>query len=102
MARILCESGSVYETLRRSNPLQNGKADTTWANLRRKNGHEEPYNVKYWAIGNECWVSLSIASKALPFAYSECLRAHGKLVKCQLKIVRLGHLSFSLVDSEVK
>ncbi|RVX65863.1 putative alpha-L-arabinofuranosidase C [Exophiala mesophila] len=33
----------------------NGKLDTYYANLRRNNGHEEPYNVKYWALGNEMW-----------------------------------------------
>lgn len=33
----------------------NGTKDTYYANLRRKNGHEEPYNVKYWALGNETW-----------------------------------------------
>lgn len=33
----------------------NGERDTYWANLRRANGHEEPYNVKYWALGNEVW-----------------------------------------------
>jgi alpha-L-arabinofuranosidase len=26
---------------------------TYWANERRKNGRDEPYNVKYWALGNE-------------------------------------------------
>jgi alpha-N-arabinofuranosidase len=31
----------------------NGKNHTYWADLRRKNGHEQPYNVKYWALGNE-------------------------------------------------
>ncbi|KAG6878359.1 hypothetical protein C0992_008255 [Termitomyces sp. T32_za158] len=30
----------------------NSSANTYWANLRRKNGHEEPYNVKYWSLGN--------------------------------------------------
>ena len=25
------------------------------ADLRRKNGHEEPWNVRYWGIGNEAW-----------------------------------------------
>lgn len=35
----------------------NGTKNTYYANLRRKNGREEPYNVKYWALGNE--VSLS-------------------------------------------
>ncbi|KAJ5131873.1 alpha-L-arabinofuranosidase C [Penicillium atrosanguineum] len=33
----------------------NGTGNTYYANLRRKNGHEEPYNVKYWALGNETW-----------------------------------------------
>ncbi|KAK5046626.1 hypothetical protein LTR84_007387 [Exophiala bonariae] len=33
----------------------NGTRDTYYANLRRKNGHEEPYKVKYWALGNEMW-----------------------------------------------
>ena len=31
----------------------NGKEDTYYANLRRQNGHEEPYGVKYWGLGNE-------------------------------------------------
>ncbi|KAF2724008.1 glycoside hydrolase family 51 protein [Polychaeton citri CBS 116435] len=33
----------------------NSSKDTFYANLRRQNGREQPYNVKYWAIGNECW-----------------------------------------------
>ncbi|KAJ5660050.1 alpha-L-arabinofuranosidase C [Penicillium longicatenatum] len=33
----------------------NGTGNTYYANLRRKNGREEPYNVKYWALGNETW-----------------------------------------------
>ncbi len=31
----------------------NGTHDTRYAELRRKNGHSEPYGVKYWTIGNE-------------------------------------------------
>ncbi|KAF2196576.1 glycoside hydrolase [Delitschia confertaspora ATCC 74209] len=33
----------------------NSRQNTYYANLRRKNGREEPYNVKYWALGNEMW-----------------------------------------------
>ncbi|KAI5294161.1 hypothetical protein KEM52_004584 [Ascosphaera acerosa] len=33
----------------------NGTKDTYYANLRRKHGHPEPYNIKYWALGNEVW-----------------------------------------------
>lgn len=31
----------------------NGGADTKWGSLRARNGHREPYHVKYWQIGNE-------------------------------------------------
>jgi len=33
----------------------NGTDNTHWANLRRTNGHPEPYNVRYWGLGNEMW-----------------------------------------------
>jgi alpha-L-arabinofuranosidase len=31
----------------------NGAADTKWGQKRAKNGHAEPYHVKYWEVGNE-------------------------------------------------
>lgn len=31
----------------------NGTDNTYYANLRRKHGYQEPFNVKYWALGNE-------------------------------------------------
>ncbi|HBY63617.1 MAG TPA: alpha-N-arabinofuranosidase [Solibacterales bacterium] len=31
----------------------NEKRDTYWAQQRRKNGRDKPYNVKYWGLGNE-------------------------------------------------
>jgi len=33
----------------------NGDADTKYGSLRAKNGHPEPYGVKYWEIGNELY-----------------------------------------------
>ena len=33
----------------------NGTGNTSWANLRRANGHPEPYRVKYWGLGNEMY-----------------------------------------------
>lgn len=33
----------------------NSTRNTYYANLRRQNGHEEPYKVKYWGLGNEVW-----------------------------------------------
>ena len=31
----------------------NHKGGTYWSDLRAKNGHPEPYHVKYWCLGNE-------------------------------------------------
>lgn len=31
----------------------NGSPETQWGKKRAVNGHQEPYNVKYWQIGNE-------------------------------------------------
>jgi alpha-N-arabinofuranosidase len=41
----------------------NATTDTYWANQRRKNGHAEPYLVKYWALGNEVYGSWQAGHK---------------------------------------
>ncbi|MBA2468838.1 MAG: alpha-N-arabinofuranosidase [Chloroflexia bacterium] len=54
----------------------NGTSDTYWANLRREYGHPEPYNVKYWGLGNEMYGAWQIGAlsaddyvkKAIEFA----------------------------------
>jgi alpha-N-arabinofuranosidase len=33
----------------------NGSTDTLMGALRAKNGEQKPFNVRYWAIGNEMW-----------------------------------------------
>lgn len=33
----------------------NGRGDTDWANRRRANGHDAPYGVRYWCLGNEAY-----------------------------------------------
>src|SRR6266851_3832264 len=40
----------------------NGTGNTSWANLRRANGSDEPYNVKLWGLGNELYGSWQIRS----------------------------------------
>ncbi len=36
-----------------------------FARMRAENGHPEPYNVKYWSIGNENWGPHEIGSKSI-------------------------------------
>lgn len=33
----------------------NGTEDTDWVRRRRDNGHEQPYGVRYWGLGNEMY-----------------------------------------------
>jgi alpha-N-arabinofuranosidase len=42
----------------------NGTGDTYWANQRRANGHDEPYNVRYWGLGNEMYGAWQIGALA--------------------------------------
>lgn len=41
----------------------NGTGNTYYANLRRKNGHAEPYGVRFWGLGNEVYGSWQIGHK---------------------------------------
>jgi len=33
----------------------NGPASSKWGAERARNGHREPFNVRYWCVGNEMW-----------------------------------------------
>ena len=65
----------------------NGDAATTrWGRLRAKNGHPEPYNVKYWEIDNEVW-------KMEPKVYVEIARLFSIAMKQRdpsIKIIGCG------------
>ncbi len=43
----------------------NGSADTPMGRLRAANGHPEPYNIKWWGIGNEMYGSWQFGHMAL-------------------------------------
>lgn len=45
----------------------NGSVDTYMGALRAKNGHPEPYHVKYWNIGNEPWGTFQIGYTDLKY-----------------------------------
>jgi len=40
----------------------NGSGNTSWASLRRRHGHPEPYRVRYWGLGNEMYGSWQIGN----------------------------------------
>ncbi len=58
----------------------NGAGDTSYANLRRKYGHQEPYNVRYWCLGNEVFGGWQIGHKNAE-DYAKIALECGKLMK---------------------
>ncbi|MGC8670275.1 MAG: alpha-N-arabinofuranosidase [Thermoprotei archaeon] len=71
----------------------NSSKSTKYADLRRKNGHPEPYNVKYWSIGNELWGSWQIGHC---LSAEECARrtvefaSEMRMVDRNIKMVGVG------------
>jgi alpha-L-arabinofuranosidase len=45
----------------------NGAATSYWGAKRAKNGHPEPYHIKYWNIGNEPWGTFQIGYTDLKY-----------------------------------
>ncbi len=45
----------------------NGSTNTYWGAMRAKNGHPEPYHIKYWNIGNEPWGTFQVGYTDLKY-----------------------------------
>lgn len=54
----------------------NGSADTPMGSLRARNGHREPYHVRYWGIGNEMYGNWQLGHMPL----EEYVRKHNAFV----------------------
>ena len=81
----------------------NGTRDTHYANLRRANGHPEPYKVKYWALGNEVWGPWQVLQdKAQTYAEKAHQWAKAlKLLDPNIQLVLCGETGHSPWDSAV-
>jgi alpha-N-arabinofuranosidase len=58
----------------------NSAGNTHWANLRRTNGHADPYRVKYWGLGNEMYGGWQIGALDAE-NYVKKARAFGMVMK---------------------
>lgn len=81
----------------------NSDKDTYYANLRRKNGHEKPYNVKYWALGNEMWGDHQVGNlSAVDYAKKAAQWAKAlKLLDPTIELISCGDSGFSSWDAQV-
>ena len=72
----------------------NGTQDSYYANMRRENGHPEPYNVKYWGLGNEMGGFWQICAKNAE-DYSKIAMEAAKMMRWvdpNIKLIGCGFL----------
>lgn len=55
-----------------------------WARMREKNGHKEPYNVKYWSVGNENWGGHELGARTVE-EWGPLVRESAKLMRSVTK-----------------
>jgi alpha-N-arabinofuranosidase len=70
----------------------NGTGNTYWTDLRRKHGHPEPYNVKYWGLGNELWGPWQLGQMS-PEDYVKKAREFAKVMRLtdpSIKLIGCG------------
>ncbi len=71
----------------------NSPAGTEWGGKRAANGHPQPYNVKYWGIGNEVWGSWQIGTTSAAEYVKRAKRfiKTMKAVDPQIKVIAVGN-----------
>jgi alpha-N-arabinofuranosidase len=81
----------------------NSSAATYWAQERRRNGHEEPYGVIYWGLGNEMYGDWQVGQlDAAEYVALASRWAKAILRACpQAKLVSCGHDGWSDWDRVV-
>lgn len=69
----------------------NGTGATRYARLRAENGHADPYDVRYWGVGNESW---GCGGNLTPEEYAAEYRRFATYMKGRrddLELIAVGH-----------
>lgn len=67
----------------------NGAADSPMGAYRARNGHEEPYGVKYWCLGNENYLGNTFHKSESASVYAETLYRYASTIKGLFPDIRL-------------
>ncbi len=73
----------------------NREGNTQYAAMRKKNGHKEPYHVKYWGIGNESYFWHTAES------YTQVIRQYAKVMKTMVD-TSISLVAAGLNDPHIK
>lgn len=71
----------------------NSPSETEYGRRRAANGHPQPYNVKYWGVGNEVWGAWQIGSTSAAEYVKRAIRfiKAMKAVDPEIKIIAVGN-----------
>lgn len=72
----------------------NGSTETAFGMKRAQNGHPEPYQVKYWCIGNENYGSFGVHKSETADFYGNKLNQWATAIKAlhpELQLLGVGH-----------
>ena len=81
----------------------NSDGNTAWVKARRRDGHEEPYGVRYWALGNEIYGNWQVGQKTAA-EYAKFGRECAKVMRAtdpSVKLVSCGQSGWSEFDEVV-
>ena len=77
----------------------NGTTDTIGGSWRVENGHEEPYDVKYWCVGNEMWGPWQLGHMSLNQYVQKHNRVAEAMHEVDPKLVLVGSGDLGTQDS---
>lgn len=71
----------------------NDRGSTYYARLRRQNGHDEPFGVRFWGVGNENW---GCGGNFTPEEYAAAYRRFATYLKSRnadVELIACGHIT---------
>ena len=72
----------------------NGPSDSPMGAYRSRNGHADPYNVRYWCLGNENYLGNTFHISESASEYAETLHSYASILKQRfpnMSILGVGH-----------
>ncbi|NOZ24402.1 MAG: alpha-N-arabinofuranosidase [Planctomycetes bacterium] len=82
----------------------NGDGGTQYAELRRRNGNDDPFNVRFWGLGNEMYGAWQIGAYSDPAEYARDAVEFAKVMKWtdpEIKLIGCGRTGGAGWDSTI-
>jgi len=82
----------------------NGRGDSYWANLRRRHGYAEPFDVRFWGLGNELYGAWQVGAKSDASDYAKVAKEAAKMMRLtdpSVALASCGEIGYTDWDARV-